>query len=410
MRTRLHAAYSAWKAPAASPRRVNPRRRAARPPGPGKAGRGGRPVRTGATVTPVQVHFRLDWRQSLPAAVAAIASIASMAFVGAGLYVTNDANRVQQRITERGQITDRFGKAVEQLGQEGADKLGIRLGGVYALESIMRDSAADEPMIIEILCAFVRTHVAAPEVGGWWGDSRPVSTPDVQAAFTVLARRPDGDSPANRRVDLGDTLISHQYGQLAAARLRGVSLSAADLSGADLSGAVLADAYLGASRLSYADLSAADLSNAYLGQGSKGVRVPDVKWGDFQGNVQLQGATLSRANLTGAIVRSADLRGAHLDGARLVHADLSEADLFRADLNGADLTSANLFHADLSSATLNRTRLTGADLGNANLSGVDLSTAVGLTGDHLRCVTVDENTKLPPGVVVRMRAASPECL
>src|SRR4051794_25603678 len=41
------------------------------------------------------------------------------------------------RTSREGQITDRFSKAVEQLGN---DKVEIRLGGIYALERVARDS------------------------------------------------------------------------------------------------------------------------------------------------------------------------------------------------------------------------------------------------------------------------------
>lgn len=44
------------------------------------------------------------------------------------------------RVSEEGQITDRFGRAVDQLG---SDQFTIRLGGVYALERIARDSPRD---------------------------------------------------------------------------------------------------------------------------------------------------------------------------------------------------------------------------------------------------------------------------
>lgn len=40
-------------------------------------------------------------------------------------------------LSEQGQVTDRYTKAIEQLG---SDKLNIRLGGIYALERIARDS------------------------------------------------------------------------------------------------------------------------------------------------------------------------------------------------------------------------------------------------------------------------------
>jgi hypothetical protein len=41
-------------------------------------------------------------------------------------------------LSREGQVTDRCTKAIEQLG---SDKLGVRIGGIYALERVARDSA-----------------------------------------------------------------------------------------------------------------------------------------------------------------------------------------------------------------------------------------------------------------------------
>lgn len=63
--------------------------------------------------------------------------------------------RGQQRthdLTEQGLVTGRYTAAIEQLG---SDKLDIRLGGVYALERIARDSARDHPTVMDVLAAFV---------------------------------------------------------------------------------------------------------------------------------------------------------------------------------------------------------------------------------------------------------------
>ncbi len=62
-------------------------------------------------------------------------------------------------LTEQGQVTDRYTKAIEQLGSE---KLDIRIGGIYALERIARDSARDQPTVIEVLTAFIREHSREP--------------------------------------------------------------------------------------------------------------------------------------------------------------------------------------------------------------------------------------------------------
>jgi hypothetical protein len=97
------------------------------------------------------------------------------------LRVQQEANLAQQRLTEQGQITDRFSRAIDQLGQEGTDKLDLRLGGIYGLERIMRDSSADEPAIVEVLCAFVRDHAhrgtEPSPAPGPSGAALPVPTP-----------------------------------------------------------------------------------------------------------------------------------------------------------------------------------------------------------------------------------------
>ena len=58
-------------------------------------------------------------------------------------------------LTEQGQVTDRYTKAIEQLG---SDKLDVRIGGIYALERIARDSPRDHPTVMEVLTAFIREH------------------------------------------------------------------------------------------------------------------------------------------------------------------------------------------------------------------------------------------------------------
>ena len=67
------------------------------------------------------------------------------------------------RAAEEGQITDRFTKAIAQLGDK---EMAIRLGGIYALERIARDSEKDHGPIMEVLTAYVRQR--APRPGYWY--------------------------------------------------------------------------------------------------------------------------------------------------------------------------------------------------------------------------------------------------
>ena len=58
----------------------------------------------------------------------------------------------------QGQVTERYNKAVEQLGSKEID---VRVGGIFASERIARDSARDQPTVMEVLAAFVRDHPRA---------------------------------------------------------------------------------------------------------------------------------------------------------------------------------------------------------------------------------------------------------
>jgi hypothetical protein len=62
--------------------------------------------------------------------------------LGAGLFAVAALVYTAKNFTlsREGQMTDRYTKAVEQLG---SDKLDVRIGGIYALERVARDSPRD---------------------------------------------------------------------------------------------------------------------------------------------------------------------------------------------------------------------------------------------------------------------------
>jgi hypothetical protein len=98
--------------------------------------------------------MRLKEAQSRYDARLLVVSIGGSVVVVLGLLYTAR----NYRLSRRGQITDRFTKALEQLGSE---HLYVRIGGVHALEHIMRDSADYHHDVIEVLSVFIhdRCHV-----------------------------------------------------------------------------------------------------------------------------------------------------------------------------------------------------------------------------------------------------------
>src|ERR671916_2810507 len=81
-----------------------------------------------------------------------------------GLYFTWRRIEISQQeleATRDQQVTERFTRAIDQLGEtddKGNKRMEIRLGGIYALERIARDSEKDHWPIMEVLTAYVRQH------------------------------------------------------------------------------------------------------------------------------------------------------------------------------------------------------------------------------------------------------------
>src|ERR1022692_669386 len=63
---------------------------------------------------------------------------------------TVELTRQTFELTEQGQVTDRYTKAIEQLGSNTID---VTIGGIYALERITHDSTRVEPTGMEVLAA-----------------------------------------------------------------------------------------------------------------------------------------------------------------------------------------------------------------------------------------------------------------
>ena len=78
---------------------------------------------------------------------------------GLAVLVGATAALRQVRVASKGQVTERFTRAIDHLGH---DSLDVRLGGIYALERITTDSEEDRSTIAEVLTAFVRGRAPWP--------------------------------------------------------------------------------------------------------------------------------------------------------------------------------------------------------------------------------------------------------
>ena len=235
---------------------------------------------------------------------------------------TATASRNQLKLSEQGQFTDRFTKAIDQLDNKKA--LAVRLGGLYALERIARDSPPDRATIAEVLCTYARSAPRSkPPARRAMNTGPPITTaaeavtptanpaslavraPDVQAAVTILGRW------RNRLGKPPPVLDLHN------ADLQGAILVGAELQGVILVGAQLQDANLAGAQLQDARLNDADLQDANLA----GAQLQDARLN----GAQLQRAILFGAQLQDAILFGAQLQDAILDTAELQGARASEA-------------------------------------------------------------------------------------
>lgn len=271
------------------------------------------------------------------------------------------------RVAERGHLTDRYAKAIEQLGDE---QLAVRLGGIYAFKQYAEDSGrdGDQRTVVEVLSAFVRDKLdgfggSDPGCGG-------VPEADVLAAVSVLAQLPPRDGVVRTYVPGG--------------MFHSVNISGARLSGGNLSGASMRTVGIRSADLTGINLDGADFDNS----------------------------ALTRCDLTGASLRGTIFRTGQLSYSKLHAADLEGADLGsvtceetefnRANLRNADLRTANLNWADLTGANLSGTMFEGAELEGANFAG-----ARGLVDGQLSEKQINAARNLPNGLTPTAKDGAP---
>jgi uncharacterized protein YjbI with pentapeptide repeats len=302
------------------------------------------------------------------------------AFALFALYLT--FRRV--KVAEQGHITDRYTKAIEQLGALTADNkpnVEVRLGAIYALERIAFDSPRDHWPIMEVLTAYVRQNAPAPAQDSTKqendaqdttaeseeseiADAKKPAT-EIQAILTVLGRR----KRDRKREGKGQRL-----------NLSNSDLCGADLTGAHLDGAIFDQAHLDRACFNHAHLEGAWFGRAHL-QRARFIGA-DLTRAIFP-RAHLDEADLSEAHLDGA-----NFSVAHLDGANYKEAHLDGANFNGAHLDGALFPGAHMYGASFSEAHLDGAWYFQAYLGGAKFLGAHLVRA-SFYGAYLAGATFD---------------------
>ncbi|MEH6477405.1 MAG: pentapeptide repeat-containing protein [Sneathiella sp.] len=173
--------------------------------------------------------------------------------------------------------------------------LEVRIGAIYALERIAKDSLRDHMQIMEILCAYVRENARCPSL-----DLLPlifqetVPRTDIQATIAVIGRR----SPEQ---------VTLEWENEFRLDFRGTNLSGVDFSNGDFSAALLHNCYI---------------ENANFNRSK-------LHGTQFDGSL-LRGASFLSAELTGSKFHDARVESkigyGKLRGVSLLGADLSALD------------------------------------------------------------------------------------
>ncbi|MHC1754329.1 MAG: pentapeptide repeat-containing protein [Methanosarcina sp.] len=339
---------------------------------------------------------------------ATLAQVLGGAAIGIGLYYTWRRIAIAEedlkvaldnlKVAQEGQITERFTRAVDQLGaidQLGNPAIETRLGGIYALERIANESNKDYWPIMEILTAYVRLN---SNVDGLDEKLFPVNDLismdiqadesikkqrsklkklplDIQSILTVLGRRKHACNGSESKYLEPDNLdLSNTY-------LRTIELTGAHLERANFKRAHLQRAYIKKTHLEEADFEEANLENAQLFE-------------CYLEGVNLENGHLENAYITKSNLKNIFSRDAHLEGVNFFKSNLEGAFLPGVNFRKAVLLSANLAKANLEGAYLEGANLAKANLDGAYLDGAYLKGAKNLTIDQLSKVKTLYEAKL----------------
>ena len=242
-------------------------------------------------------------------ALMAIAALGFPFVLWRGIELRNQSKAAskQSDIAQRNLLNERYQKGVEMLGNP---TLSVRLGGIYALESLAKnDPHAYYIQIMSVLSALVRNwHLEKGQEGqpddGTHHSDRREPPEDARAILEVIGRRSKVQCEIESQSDYMIDLIGgrlHYWVPIinptALLNFSNVNFALTDLTKISLTSAVkFSNSFFVKANLAGAAFVKADFSNAYLNRA------------DLSGTL-LPSANLSKANLQGAKLFGTNLTG-----------------------------------------------------------------------------------------------------
>lgn len=332
-----------------------------------------------------------------------------------GIIAAKQANAAQTQVIlqQDRDYASLFTRAIEQLGtmrevreyDEVANReiyrlepnIEVRLGAIYTLERVSRDSERDHIAVMETLCAYVRENSPISELNTFTAPPRNFSNDlvhcdwvyetyrpalkewlkrienpksDVQAALDSIGRRSSDrknyelksiDGKPNYRLDLRKT-------NLRKANLSGYDFRNAIFDDAHLEGANLKGTFLEKSSFKRAKLSGANLEHSrfykanFYNSDLKGMLLKDRN---------ILHVNFERSNLEGSIIRNTTFKEVNFRKARFKNTDILESQFCDSNLAKSFFLNANLLYSHFIFSNLRKIEFLDSSLQYASFTPID---------------------------------------
>jgi|GEM_PF-1019774 len=249
---------------------------------------------------------------------------------GIFLYLNFKIATKNTELAESRLITERFSKAVEQLGDK--ERQAVRLGGIYSLERIAKNSPDYHWTVIEVLASFVRDKLPTYD-----RSIDPKISTEVQAILDVITRRNTATETEQHIINLCDANLKGANFQ--EAKLSRIHFMEANLCNSNFIDAELRDMALSAGKLERADLSRAKLFTVNLNYARM------VSTCFYRS--EIVSSLLDNANFSKSSFVKAEMKVIFARKADFTEADFTQSSLLGCDFSGAKFEGAKFEKTDI---------------------------------------------------------------
>jgi uncharacterized protein YjbI with pentapeptide repeats len=353
-----------------------------------------------------KARLKNEFRKTIVQLLGGLLIIIGLSFTSKQISNSTD----QLRLSSESQSSDRYFRAIEQLGSE---KLQLRLGAVYALSRLGLDSenAKDQWMVVSVLSAFVKQNT-----------SHNGNVSSVPYSKDTGYRPPADIQQALRVIGNSNLLFSHL-------KEWSFDLSETDLSGYSLGGLTFTNCMFTRSHMNkticinsvfkQSVFTKCTMDNGkFTNVNFSGSAMNETSFLKCSlDNVTFDRTYLPFSNFTGAKIVGTSFKDGYLQRAEFVGANVNSCNYEKANLfaivfthsimvnnrfNGCDLRNckfdgAIVDNCDFTGANLQDSSWDNVELLNVHFEGADLTGATGLVDDDIEFCSVD-NARLPDGL------------